>query len=563
MPRWIAAPAFCLFTLGFSCNAIASNCPDWPSARASAELQALSQNIATWDTAYHRQGAALVADEIYDQARARLQLWNACFPAQASPAPDPLSGKSGELIHPVAQTGLNKLPDQAAVSAWMAGRNELWLQPKADGVAVTLTYHHGVLFSAISRGDGRSGQDWSSLARRLPVIPQQLANNEDELILQGELYWRLPGHVQAVSGGSGARGKVAGLMARQTLSDKEAAGIGLFVWDWPSGPASMPERLDGLRDLGFADSAALSQPVSSAADVAHWREHWYRNPLPFASDGVVIRQSQRPPASTWRAEPPSWAVAWKYPFAQALAQVRTVQFNIGRSGRITPVLQLEAIELDGKRIQRVSVGSLQRWQQLDIRPGDQVAIALAGLTIPRLDSVVWRSTERAPLSVPQAADFHALSCWHPTKGCSSQFVARQAWLGGQHGLQLASVGPATWSQLNRASPLPGLLDWLALDTDSLTATAGFSRQHAEQLNRSFQAARQQPFDRWLRALGLPPSGSAPLDDNWNALAKRSPTQWQAFNGIGARRAQQLQAFFQHPEVLALRDQLHAAGIAGF
>jgi DNA ligase (NAD+) len=72
------------------------------------------------------------------------------------------------------------------------------------------------------------------------------------------------------------------------------------------------------------------------ADAERWREHWYRSPLPFASDGIVLRQEQRPPAERWQAKPPYWIAAWKYPFAQALAEVRKVHFKIGRTGRITP-----------------------------------------------------------------------------------------------------------------------------------------------------------------------------------------------------------------------------------
>ena len=86
-------------------------------------------------------------------------------------------------------------------------------------------------------------------------------------------------------------------------------------------------------------------------------------------------------------------MAWKYPAASALAEVRAVDFTVGRSGRITPVLELEPVQLDDHHVQRVSVGSFKRWQQLDIRPGDQVEVVLAGLTIPRLQSVAWRAQQ--------------------------------------------------------------------------------------------------------------------------------------------------------------------------
>jgi DNA ligase (NAD+) len=468
----------------------------------------------------------------------------------------------GTLRHPIVHTGLGKLHDRPAVENWLRGRVDVWAQPKIDGVAVTLVYRNGLLAQAISRGDGESGQDWTASARQIPAIPQRLSQARD-LLVQGELYWRLTDHVQARAGSLNARATVAGLMARKVLSPEQAAGIDLFVWDWPQGPASVPARAAALSELGFPSTTAYSQPVASVIDAERWRENWYRSPLPFASDGIVLRQNQRPAAERWQARPPYWAIAWKYPFAQTLAEVRRVHFRIGRTGRITPVLELTPVMLDDRQIKRVSVSSLQRWQALDIRPGDQVAISLAGLTIPRLDSVVLRSSERAELNAPLAADFHSLSCWQPTPGCESQFLARLTWLSSKQGLALPNVGPGTWEKLLATGRLNGLLDWLTLDAQELATIDGFGERSAARFADSFNRARQRPFAHWLKALGLPPTGQAPLGDSWQALAQRDIEQWRAETGIGPGRAAQLNAFFRDPQVLVLSETLRDAGIDGF
>src|SRR6185312_3961122 len=249
--------------------------------------------------------------------------------------------------------------------------SDLWAQPKVDGVAVTLLYLDGQLRQATSRGDGVHGSDWTAKAMRIEAIPRHLPHAPPRVVLQGELYWRLSGHVQARDGGANAR--------------------------------------------------------STLADVQAWRERWYRQELPFAADGTVVRQGRRPPASTWQARPPTWAVAWKYPAAQALAEVRAVTFTVGRSGRITPVLELDPVQLGDHRVRRVSVGSLQRWRKMDIRPGDHVEVALAGLTIPRLQAVAWRARERVALAVPDPRAHDAWSCWQDTPGCEQQFLARLLW----------------------------------------------------------------------------------------------------------------------------------------
>ncbi|MEX6501875.1 NAD-dependent DNA ligase LigB [Pseudomonas zhanjiangensis] len=557
MKPWIA---LCLLPLAAAC--LAAPCPDWPVPRANTEIAALGAQIAHWDDAYHRQGLSLVADELYDQARARLAHWRQCFPASAGAAAAPLASSAGQQAHPIAHTGLEKLADDAAVQGWIASRDRLWIQPKVDGVAVTLVYRDGRLVQAISRGDGRRGQDWTGAALRLPAVPQQLPDSL-ALILQGELYWRLDAHVQAEAGALGARAKVAGLLARKTLSEQQAAGIGLFVWDWPDGPRDMRERLERLAGLGFADSQRFSQRIDGYLAARHWREHWYRSALPFASDGVVLRQDRRPPGRRWRAEPPAWAAAWKYPPRQALAEVRAVDFRIGRRGRITPVLRLLPVRLDDRRIESISLGSLQRWQALDLRPGDQVSIRLAGATVAQLDEVIWRTRERTELAVPDADAYHALSCWRDTPACAEQFRARLSWLGGKQGLALPGVGPGTWEKLLRARSFDGLLGWLELSEEQLAQVPGLSQAAAAQLAASLAQARQRPSSDWLRGLGLPAIAPGALDADWDALAARDAARWQAEPGIGPIRAAQLQAFFHHPEVLALHAQLQAQGIAGF
>ena len=544
-----------------SLPARAATCPAGTEAPAEAEVVALAERLAEWDDAYYRRGASPVSDALYDQARRQYERWRRCFPEAVPEATVP-DHPVGEARHPVAQTGLAKLEDAAAVGRWLARRDGVWVQPKVDGVAVTLVYRDGRLARAISRGDGRHGQDWTAAARRLPAVPARLPEAVNAL-LQGELYRRLEHHVQAEAGGRGARSEVAGWLARETLPDEAAARIGLFVWDWPDGPAAMDERLAGLERLGFAASVALTHPVATLEEVERLRERWYRGVLPFATDGVVLRQGGRPPGEGWQAEPPAWAAAWKHPPREALAEVRGVEFRIGRTGRITPLLHLMPVALDGRVIRRVSAGSLDRWRELDIRPGDRVAIALAGLTIPRLEGVVWRAARRPNLSPPAAADYHALSCLRPTPGCEAQFLERLAWLGGPQALDLPGIGPGTWAALVEAGLVTGLLDWRALEASALRRVHGIGEARAEALTAAFAGSRTAPFARWLEALGAPPGIKVALPADWATLSAYGHRDWRALPGVGPDRAAALVDFFAHPEVRALARRLGEAGADGF
>lgn len=534
-------------------------CPTWTNERAHAELQQLAEHLAAWDSAYHRDGRSPIDDTLYDQARQRFTHWQSCFPEQAAPEPRPLTGLAGPLAHPVAQTGLGKLADDD-IGAWLSQRDAVWIQPKVDGVAVTLVYHAGRLQHAISRGDGRHGQDWTSRVRALPAVPTTLPDTQDA-VLQGELYWRLSEHIQAEHGGQGARARVAGLLARHALTAEEAAGIGLFVWDWPDGPAGLTERLSRLAQLGFTDTAQLTQPITNVSEARHWREHWFRSALPFATDGVVLRQAVRPSGQHWQARPPSWAVAWKYPARQALAEVLDIEFRVGRSGRITPLLHLQPVRLDDRMVRKVSAGALSRWQSLNVLPGDQVAIGLAGGTVPRLESVVWRSPQRAAIAAPEPTTYHPLSCWQPTPGCVEQFLARLEWLSGRQGLDLPGLGPSHWRALLENGHLDeGLLAWLAFSPDQTDALPG---ARGRLLVAAADLARQRPFGRWLTALGMPAGIVLNETDGWQRLASRSEAQWRQQPGLGPQRARQAHAFFQHPAVQTLAAQLGALQVSGF
>lgn len=538
-----------------------ATCPDKAAGHVKRELGQWRGQLDAWNRAYREEGKSPVDDEIYDQMLQRYEALRACYPALAS-KPGQV-GNAGVVRATVAQTGLDKLADIDAVSVWMRSRDkdDLWVQPKADGVALTLLYIDGQLRSATSRGDGLRGSDWTRQVRGIAAVPKRLQQAPARVVLQGELVWQLPAHKQASAGGVGARSKVAGALARGELDIDTAARIALFVWDWPDGPPDMLSRLDGLKAMGLGDSAALTERVHGPRDVARWREHWYRSALPFATDGIVIRQGRRPSASTWAATPPVWAVAWKYPPAKVVATVIGVDFRQGRSGRIDAVLKLEPITLGDRSVRRVLLGSLARWRALDVRPGDQVAIALAGLTIPRFDGVVLRSSERVEVPLPVLPSRDALGCRELSPGCEKQFLSRLVWLSGKQGLKIDGMGERSWQMLIDAGLIHGLLDWMGLTSQQLQSVPGVGRARATAWVEAFHRARDRDASAWLRSLGMPPTGDIVL--SWKAGATMTQQDWQRYPGVGAVRARQLAAFFAHPQTQLFAGQLHEAGVDGF
>lgn len=542
-------------------SAQGADCPAKPADVLNTEIRALTQQLNDWDNAYYQQGKSLVSDDIYDQAMARLKHWRRCVGEYQTYRPQqPVLVGDDLPAHPYPQRGLEKR-DKAGVQRWMQRRNDLWIQPKVDGVAITLEYRDGRLVKAISRGDGQYGQDWTPRTRHLPAVPNRLPH-AITAVLQGELYWQAgDDYVQSRDASRQLRGKVAGAMAQETPSNATLAQIGLFVWAWPDGPKTMKEQLTQLTHLGL-ESAEFSHPVADYAQAQQWRERWFHQPLPFATDGVVLKQGRltaEQPSS--KAQPPSWALAWKYPAQQALARVRGVTFEIGRTGRITPLVHLQPVMLEGRNISRVSLGSLTRWQTLDIRAGDQVVVTLSGLTIPQLTSVAIRSPNRQPLWVPDAQDYHALSCLALNErlpGCQNQLTARLVWLGEQ--LDMQGIGEGTWESLIQAHVVTGLIDWIALDKQTLIGVPGIGDTTADRLLVEFAKATRQPFTHWLQALGAPP-GSDQATGDWTSLAAKRAAQWQALPRIGPVRSRALEDFFNHPEILQMITVLETAGVA--
>ncbi|WP_435928389.1 NAD-dependent DNA ligase LigB [Dryocola sp. BD613] len=545
-------------------GAASASCPVWSPLQASQEMEKLQTQLNQWDEAYYRDGESPISDEIYDRLRSRLNTWQRCYQPAAAPLQPTLS-TNGKTPHPVAHTGVKKLADSPAVARWLDGKADLWVQPKVDGVAITLVYRHGRLVQLLSRGNGLKGEDWTEKAAMIEAIPKKLAGPLADSILQGELFLKRDQHVQKIMGGMNARGKVAGAMMRQANS-AFLNDFGVFIWAWPDGPADFRQKLEVLDSAGFSLAKAWSKPVSTLNEISSLRNLWFASPLPFVTDGVVIRQGTEPAGKFWQPGQASWLAAWKYPPAQQIADVKGIRFTVGRTGKVAVVLELEPLQLDDKHIKRVNVGSVKRWQELDIAPGDQVMVSLAGQGIPRIDEVVWRVSLRDKPQPPLKLSNASLSCFSVSAECREQFFARLNWASSLDALDIKGVSKSTWQQLYQAFQLEHIFSWLRLGAEDLVRVKGVSPARGMQIWHQFSMARQLPFHRWLMAFGLPlpkPAINVLSDTHWRQLVSRDEASWQELPGVGAERAKKLVEFVNYPQINALALFLERQGIKGF
>ncbi len=537
-------------------------CPAWSPARAQEEISRLQQQIKQWDDDYWKEGKSEVEDGVYDQLSARLTQWQRCFGNETRDVMIP--PLNGAVMHPVAHTGVRKMADKNALSLWMRERSDLWVQPKVDGVAVTLVYRDGKLNKAISRGNGLKGEDWTQKVRLISAMPQTVSGPLANSTLQGEIFLKRKGHIQQQMGGINARAKVAGLMMRQGNSDT-LNSLAVFVWAWPDGPHLMTDRLKDLATAGFTLTQTYTRAVKNADEVAHVRNEWWKAKLPFVTDGVVVRAAKEPESRHWLPGQAEWLVAWKYQPVAQVAEVKAIQFAVGKSGKISVVASLVPVMLDDKKVQRVNIGSVRRWQEWDIAPGDQILVSLAGQGIPRIDDVVWRGAERTKPTPPENR-FNSLTCYFASDVCQEQFISRLVWLGSKQVLGLDGIGEAGWRALHQTHRFEHIFSWLLLTPEQLQNTPGIAKSKSAQLWHQFNLARQQPFTRWVMAMGIPLTRAAlnaSDERSWSQLLFSTEQFWQQLPGTGSGRARQVIEWKENAQIKKLGSWLAAQQITGF
>ncbi|HAH8715613.1 TPA: NAD-dependent DNA ligase LigB [Escherichia coli] len=537
-------------------------CPAWSPARAQEEISRLQQQIKQWDDDYWKEGKSEVEDGVYDQLSARLTQWQRCFGSE--PRDVMMPPLNGAVMHPVAHTGVRKMVDKNALSLWMRERSDLWVQPKVDGVAVTLVYRDGKLNKAISRGNGLKGEDWTQKVSLISAVPQTVSGPLANSTLQGEIFLQREGHIQQQMGGINARAKVAGLMMRQDDSDT-LNSLGVFVWAWPDGPQLMSDRLKELATAGFTLTQTYTRAVKNADEVARVRNEWWKAELPFVTDGVVVRAAKEPESRHWLPGQAEWLVAWKYQPVAQVAKVKAIQFAVGKSGKISVVASLAPVMLDDKKVQRVNIGSVRRWQEWDIAPGDQILVSLAGQGIPRIDDVVWRGAERTKPTPPENR-FNSLTCYFASDVCQEQFISRLVWLGAKQVLGLDGIGEAGWRALHQTHRFEHIFSWFLLTPEQLQNTPGIAKSKSAQLWHQFNLARKQPFTRWVMAMGIPLTRAAlnaSDERSWSQLLFSTEQFWQQLPGTGSGRARQVIEWKENAQIKKLGSWLAAQQITGF
>lgn len=475
---------------------------------------------------------------------------------------------------------------------------------KFDGTAICLTYRNGILYRALTRGDGTFGDDVTANVKKISCIPRKLSVPEgfvptperpapwpDEFEIRGEIYmpWesfdRLNAEKAAEEEPPFANPRNAASGSLKLLDSKEVAKRGLectlYHFLCENNPFDTHDQ--ALRNaeswgLPVSDKRRICKSVSEIEDfINYWDTE--RKMLPFATDGIVIKVNELELQKQlgYTAKFPRWAVAYKFQAEQALTKLLSIDYQVGRTGAVTPVANLEPVQLSGTVVKRATLHNEDQMRLLNIRIGDYVYVEKGGEIIPKITSVELEKRDSA-LSVPVFPDkcpdcgtplvkdeTEAKSFCPNTYGCPTQIQARLLHFLGRKAMNVLA-GEATVEQLYRLGFVRTPADFYSLVPQQLIHLEGWKERSVQRFLDSLNASREVPFERVLFALGIRYVGETTAKSvarafgNIDAMAKATKEDFLEVEDVGEVIADSLVEFFSKESNINEIQRLKLAGL---
>ncbi|MGB0748350.1 MAG: NAD-dependent DNA ligase LigA [Magnetospiraceae bacterium] len=589
--------------------------------QAAAELAALAARIAELDAAYYQEDAPRVSDADYDALRQRNEALETAYPhlvREDSPSKRvgaaPASG-FGKVEHAVPMLSLgNAFSDEDIQEFDARIRRFLGLEaaeevavsaePKVDGLSVSLRYENGVFVRGATRGDGRVGEDITANLKTLADVPDRIEvpGVPDILEVRGEVYmtrdnFRTLNERQEAAGAkifANPRNAAAGSLRQLDPSITASRPLGLFVYAWGQLSAPLAETQWAARQKLKSFGFQLNEPAqkcASVADVIGFYQYLTqeRPNLPYDIDGVVYKVDRL----DWQARlgfvsrAPRWAIAHKFPAEQARTRLTSISIQVGRTGALTPVAELEPITVGGVVVSRATLHNEDEIQRKDIREGDMVVVQRAGDVIPQVVRVI--AAERPcdsqpyvfPETCPRCGSLAAREVGEAARRCTGglicpaqaverlkHFVSRDAFdiegLGGKHVEAFYEDG---------LLKSPGDIFRLEEKQEMLAGREGWGEKSIENLFAAVADRRRIGLDRFIYALGIPQVGRATARllarqygslEAWRAamgaasvIGSEAMEELLSIDGVGPSVAQDLTDFFNEPHNRQVLDDLAA------
>lgn len=589
-------------------------------AARTQRIDELRTEIAHHDRLYFREAAPEISDAAYDRLKRELAGLESerPLPAGAEPVPpalgDDRSGLFPTARHREPMLGLDKVYAEAELKAFhdrMAQRLApadvtFVVEPKVDGIAISITYEHGHLLRAVTRGNGIEGDEITANVLAMDRLPRTLLARDprfpppDSIELRGEIYVPLSAFARinqerealGEEPFANPRNLAAGTMRLSDPAEIAARGLNLVLYGFAAcvpasaAPASQHELREKLQAWGLP-VLRQSTPMRTMAELwtAIQAIGHERSGFDFPIDGAVVKidpvRLQRELGAADSA--PRWAIAYKFEPARAETRLRAITVQVGRTGVLTPVAELDPVTIAGSVVTRATLHNAEEIARRDIRVGDFVHVEKAGEIIPAIVDV--DRARRPPASQPYrfpslcpacgaaivpAGDEVARRC--PNASCPAQLRGRLEHFVSKAGVEINGFGPVLIAGLVAKGRLASIADIYRLTREDLAAPdAGGSAKSADRLLAGIAASRNAELWRFLNGLGLPRVGEvsarilARRFGSLAAFAAAKPDnlvteEASAVPGLGLATAAAVRDYLADPATRRLLAELRESGV---
>jgi len=464
---------------------------------------------------------------------------------------------------------------------------------KYDGASMSLTYEDGKLVRAVTRGDGFQGDNVTTNIKTIKSVPLQLKGDyPPKFEIRGEIVLPFAGFHQMneerIEAGEepyrNPRNTASGSLKLQDSAEVAKRPLECLLYSIKGerlGLKTQFENLEKARDWGFK-VPNIAKVVQSIDEVLEFINHWdaHRHDLPYETDGVVIKVNnlQQQEELGYTAKAPRWAMAYKFKAEQVATQLHQITYQVGRTGAITPVANLEPVQLAGTTVKRASLHNADQIEKLDIREGDTVYVEKGGEIIPKIMGVDL--SKRPQDSTPTAYITHCPECDTPLirnqgeaqhycpndMGCPTQIIGRIQHFISRKAMDIEGLGGETVALLVENGLIVNYADLYELTVEQVIPLERMAQKSAENLVNGVEASKQIPFERVLFALGIRYVGEtvakklAKHFKSIDALMAASEESLILVDEIGDRIAQSVVAFFNSEENRTTIERLKTVGV---
>lgn len=575
-------------------------------------MEELAKELDRLNYEYYMNDRSLVSDQEFDTMMRELQDLERQYPELASPL-SPTKRVGGEVNktfrsvqHRFPMLSLGNTYSIEEIEEFEARTRKLLdgvpftytCELKYDGVAIGLTYRHGRLVQAVTRGNGTTGDDITTNAKTVATIPLQLRGEyPDDFEMRGEVVYPFEAFeamnsIREAEGDepfANPRNAASGSLKLQDSAECARRKLQFcpYFMMAPDG-VTLPDthygRLEWARQMGFKVMPYIKE-CKDIVEIKSYIEHWDRArwELPFGTDGIVIKVNQTP---LWErlgltAKSPRWAIAFKFKAERVSTPLESISYQVGRTGVITPVANLKPVWLGGTTVKRATLVNADFIKKMDIRLGDSLLIEKGGEIIPKVVGVDMEKRVEGAMPVqyisncPECgtelvrAEGEAGHYCPNADGCHPQIIGRLEHFVGRRAMNIESLGPERLELLYRANLVRNIADIYDLRRDQLVGLgtdATIQDKGADNLLAAIEASKQVPFERVVFALGIRYVGEvgakklARYFKSMEALAQATEEELSLVEDVGDVTAHAVAEWFARDEHKSIVRRLQDAGL---